>query len=165
MQEKELLSYKELQDNIIGWASEKGLLIKENAPNQYLKFLEEVGETARFLLLKNASDEKLKSKGLTRENVEAEIKDGFGDIAVTVIILAKQLNIKLDNEIYFIEEFDKMVYFVQDVRHDFMPYETLSYIYSVCHNYCYDLQECLNLAWNTIKYRTGKTVNGTFIKD
>ena len=28
-----------------------------------------------------------------------------------------------------------------------------------------DLLECLNLAWNEIKDRTGKTVNGTFIKN
>jgi hypothetical protein len=28
-----------------------------------------------------------------------------------------------------------------------------------------DLTECANIAWNEIKNRTGKTVNGTFIKN
>ena len=32
-------------------------------------------------------------------------------------------------------------------------------------NLKHDLTECVNLAWNTIKDRTGKTENGTFIKD
>jgi NTP pyrophosphatase (non-canonical NTP hydrolase) len=98
-------SFDKLIENVVGWAADKDILKKENAPKQMLKVLEEVGETAGALL---------KSK-------DAEIKDGIGDAFVTLIILAKQLGLTPN--------------------------------------------ECLEAAWNEIKDRTGKTVNGVFVKN
>lgn len=92
-------------DNVIVWASSRGLLSQENATKQMLKVIEEVGETASAIL-----------KG----NQEA-IVDGIGDSFVTLIILARQLGLE--------------------------P----SY--------------CLDRAWDEIKDREGKTVNGIFIKN
>lgn len=149
------------------WADDKDLIKPQNADNQYLKFLEELGETARFLLLKNASDEKLESKGLTREQVEAEIKDGFGDIAVTVIIYYKQLDyyLHIDLELFedrhsYQETFEELLDCISSGRD-----AVIEYLWCIAKNYGYDLTECLGLAYDTIKVRTGKTVNGTFIKD
>jgi NTP pyrophosphatase (non-canonical NTP hydrolase) len=71
------MSFDELSDNVIGWAEDKGILERENAPKQMLKVLEEVGETAGSLLKSN----------------EEGIKDGIGDSFVTLIILAKQLGL------------------------------------------------------------------------
>ena len=71
------MSFDELTDNVIGWAEDKGILEKENAPKQMLKVLEEVGETAGAILKSN----------------EEGIKDGIGDSFVTLIILAKQLGL------------------------------------------------------------------------
>ena len=51
---------------------DKGILVKDNAPKQMLKVLEEVGETSEKLL-KNNRD---------------EIVDGIGDSFVTLIILS-----------------------------------------------------------------------------
>jgi len=98
-------SFDKLIENVVGWAADKDILKKENAPKQMLKVLEEVGETAGALL---------KSK-------DDEIKDGIGDAFVTLIILAKQLGLTPN--------------------------------------------ECLEAAWNEIKDRTGKTVNGVFVKN
>ena len=72
------MSFDELIQNVAGWAADKDILKKENAPKQLLKVLEEVGETAGALL---------KSK-------DEEIKDGIGDSFVTLIILAKQLGLE-----------------------------------------------------------------------
>jgi len=99
------MSFDKLSDNILVWAEEKGILVKDNAPKQMIKVMEEVGETAGALLKKN----------------EHEIKDGIGDILVTVIILARQLG--------------------------------------------YTPEECLEQAWKEIENRTGKTVDGVFVKD
>ena len=99
------MSFDELISNVAGWATDKGIDKKENAPKQLLKVLEEVGETAGALL----------------KNKEAEIKDGIGDSFVTLIILAKQLGL--------------------------------------------EPADCLEAAWNEIKDRTGKTVNGVFVKN
>ena len=98
-------SFDKLIENVVGWAADKDILKKENAPKQMLKVLEEVGETAGALL---------KSK-------DEEIKDGIGDSFVTLIILAKQLGLTPS--------------------------------------------QCLESAWNEIKDRTGKTVNGVFVKN
>ena len=99
------MNFDELSDNVLVWAEEKGILVKDNAPKQMLKVLEEVGETAGALL----------------KDKKEELKDGLGDSFVTLIILSKQLG--------------------------FTP------------------SECLESAWNEIKDRTGKTVDGVFVKD
>ena len=99
------MNFDKLSDNILVWAEEKGILVKDNAPKQMIKVMEEVGETAGALL----------------KNKKEELKDGLGDSFVTLIILSKQLG--------------------------FTP------------------SECLESAWNEIKDRTGKTVDGVFVKD
>ena len=99
------MSFDKLSENVIEWAEERKILYPENAPKQMIKVMEEVGETAGALLKKN----------------EYEIKDGIGDILVTVIILARQLG--------------------------------------------YTPEECLEQAYNEIENRTGKTVDGVFVKD
>ena len=98
-------SFDVLIENVTGWAADKDILKKENAPKQLLKVLEEVGETAGALL-KSKND---------------EVKDGIGYSFVILIILAKQLGL--------------------------------------------EPAECLEAAWNEIKNRTGKTVNGVFVKN
>jgi NTP pyrophosphatase (non-canonical NTP hydrolase) len=99
------MTFDELSENVLVWAAEKGILVKDNAPKQMLKVLEEVGETAGALL----------------KDKQDEIKDGIGDSLVTLIILSKQLGLTPT--------------------------------------------ECLEAAWNEIKDRTGKTVDGVFVKN
>lgn len=94
-----------IQEDILEWANQRGLLKEENAPKQIIKLQEEVGELAGAFL---------KSK-------QDELLDSIGDIQVVMIILCQQLRI--------------------------------------------DYNACLVEAYEVIKNRTGKTVNGTFIKD
>lgn len=98
-------NFKELSESVIKWANDRNLLQAENHKSQFLKFIEESGELAQGIL----------------KNNDELIKDSFGDVLVTLIILAKQLD--------------------------------------------YDLEECLETAYNEIKDRKGKTSNGTFIKE
>lgn len=99
------MTFDELIDNITQWADDRGILVPNNAPQQTMKIMEELGETAGAIL---------------KNKEKSEIIDGIGDTLVTVIILAKQLGL--------------------------------------------NPTECLESAWNEIKDRKGKTVNGTFIK-
>jgi NTP pyrophosphatase (non-canonical NTP hydrolase) len=87
------------------WAREKGLIKEENSPKQFCKVAEEVGEVAA---------------ALARGDKEM-LKDGIGDVVVTLIILAEQQGL--------------------------------------------NITECLDAAWQEIKDRKGKTVNGAFIKE
>ncbi len=72
---------------------------------QMLKVVEEVGEVAAALARNNKND----------------LRDGIGDVVVTLVILAMQNDM--------------------------------------------DLYECLNQAYNEIKDRKGKNVNGVFVKE
>lgn len=93
----------ELIKQVEQWSIDKGLH-NGNPDRQALKFYEEAGEVAA---------------ALSRGKMDA-LKDGIGDTVVTLIILAQQ--------------------------HDMT------------------LQECLQYAYDEIKGRKGKTINGTFIK-
>ena len=69
------MTLNELEVKIRNWAIERNIDKSENAPKQMIKIMEELGETSAALLKKN----------------EPELKDGIGDILVTVIIFAQQL--------------------------------------------------------------------------
>lgn len=92
-----------LIESVEQWAKNKGL-DKADSSKQMLKVVEEVGEVAAALA----------------RNDQDDLRDGIGDVAVTIIILA------LQNDM--------------------------------------DLYECLNFAYDEIKGRTGKMVNGVFVK-
>ena len=93
----------ELIKSVEQWARNKGLDEAESS-KQMLKVVEETGEVAA---------------ALARSDQDA-LRDGIGDVVVTLIILA------LQNDM--------------------------------------DLYECLNLAYEEIKGRTGRMVNGVFVK-
>lgn len=93
----------ELVELVEKWAKNKGL-DKADPTKQMLKVVEEVGEVAAALV----------------RNDQDALRDGIGDVTVTLIILAMQNDM--------------------------------------------DLYECLNCAYDEIKGRTGKMVNGVFVK-
>jgi NTP pyrophosphatase (non-canonical NTP hydrolase) len=72
-------NYNQLEDLVIDWAKEKGILEKATPVKQAYKTLEECGE----LLHAIGSDNK------------GEIIDSLGDILVTIIIQAKMQNVDL----------------------------------------------------------------------
>jgi NTP pyrophosphatase (non-canonical NTP hydrolase) len=94
-----------INEKVLEWAKERGILIPDNAIKQMLKLSEEVGELA----------------GAIAKNNKVDQIDAIGDIQVVLIILSEQLGI----------------------------------------NY----KEALESAYNVIKERKGKTINGIFIKD
>lgn len=93
----------ELIAKVEQWAKDKGL-DQADSSKQMLKTVEEVGEVASALARKD----------------ESALRDGIGDVVVTLIILAMQNDM--------------------------------------------DLYGCLNQAYNEIKGRTGKMVDGVFVK-
>lgn len=93
----------ELIEQVEDWARNKGLDEADSA-KQYLKVSEEVGEVAAALA----------------RGQQDELRDGIGDVVVTLIILAMQNGL--------------------------------------------DLYECLNTAYDEIKGRKGKMIDGVFVK-
>lgn len=73
------MTFESLQDEIIQWAEDRKIISPKNASNQFIKVTEELGEIA---------------EGINKNNRE-QIKDSLGDIMVTLIILAQDLNFDL----------------------------------------------------------------------
>lgn len=140
---------QELQPMILAWANERNLLKADNSPKQRLKLLEEVGETAKAIL----------------KNDIAEQKDGLGDIFVVLVILAEQLSEPLDFDLDDHSDNQNKLKTVLDCAYGNNIYFVLNYLNETALFLNHDLTECANLAWNEIKDRKGKTIDGTFIKN
>ncbi len=118
---KEMQIFKELNERVINWADQKGILLKATPFDQIKKTIEEVDETKEALFAqKNNMFSYLNSKGKLC-NTSEEIKDGIGDTLVTLLIQCKMQNL--------------------------------------------NPLDCLESALNIIEKRTGKMIDGQFVKD
>lgn len=70
----------DLQELILDWASKKHLLSRDNVLQQFIKFNSEGGELGDAII----------------KNDREEIIDAIGDVQVTLIILANQLDLDYD---------------------------------------------------------------------
>lgn len=75
------MNLDQLEQKIYGWANDKCLLKKENSFKQWAKVSEEFGETGRALLKDDL----------------AALSDGIGDMFVTLVILAEQNGLSMEN--------------------------------------------------------------------
>jgi hypothetical protein len=115
-----MYKFKELNERVIKWATEKEIFKKATPLDQIEKTLEEVNETKTALFAEyQGLDEYF--IGNREYNTKHEINDGFGDILVTVLIGCKMQGL--------------------------------------------NPLECLEDALNVIEKRTGKMINGKFVKD
>jgi NTP pyrophosphatase (non-canonical NTP hydrolase) len=71
----------EIEENVINWAKERNLIKKENRFVQLAKVIEELGELSKAMIEGNTS----------------EIIDALGDTNITLIILAKQMDLLLSD--------------------------------------------------------------------
>lgn len=140
-----------LHEKVIAWAEPKGLLIKseERIEAQTLKFFEELGETAGAIL----------------RNDKLSITDGFGDIAVTLIILndLEGFDIMLIDRVTFYG--DAKINFKDIVRFLNTPTMAIAHLKGYMAQLGYDYDFCLSCAYEEIKNRKGKTINNNFVKD
>ena len=127
LKRQEPMKYEELSKLVIDWGESKGILDSSTALRQLDKTQEELDETRAALKKLNDLDRQpnlMEVLGIRPENKEdilAEVKDGIGDMLVTIVLLAKMVDL--------------------------------------------DTTDCLNAAYDVIKQRTGKMVDGQFVKD
>lgn len=72
-----MMNNEQLQEKVLEWAEQKGILKQENYLKQYIKFNAEAGELGDAILELDAE----------------KIIDAIGDVQVTIIILAAQLGL------------------------------------------------------------------------
>ena len=160
-------------------SKERGIFDKSTPFDQLLKTHEEVGE-----LIKACYD-----------NDKPAIQDAIGDVMVTLINYCyfvfknKDFTIEIINARYMFDSFEGsstinyLGYIAKTLiglfNEEFLLQENnncprnvffrLSHISQLLEKIAQDenttLEECLNIAYNEIKNRTGKMINGKFIKD
>ena len=146
---KQQHTLEELVPLITEWANERGLINESFVEKQKLKLFEEVGETAKAIL----------------DGDEKAIKDGIGDIFVVLVILFKQ------NDKFITFDFTPIKRATSIIAYCCISFGfqfdsiAFDYLNDIALSNGHDLTECANLAWNEIKGRKGKLVNGTFIKN
>jgi len=99
------MNIEQLEENIIAWGEERGIIPNVDPIAQFNKTMEEAGELAQ---------------GIVSQNTH-EIKDAIGDIFVTLVMQTQAWELTM--------------------------------------------QECIEQAWNDIKDRKGKMVDGVFVKE
>lgn len=148
--------FQQLVTSVQQWSIDKGL-DKQDGEKQFVKIFEEAGELAA---------------GICKNNRDL-IEDSIGDVYVTLIIFAQQMDLEFrayntdvrpSSSTY---PFERLVHIIAannptTATSDLMD-ATLAL--SSIANYC-DMSptQCLKRAWNEIKNRTGKMVNGSFVK-
>ena len=167
------LTIQELVPLIHQWAKERGIFDKSTPFDQLLKTHEEVGE-----LIKACYD-----------NDKPAIQDAIGDVMVTLI------NYCYFKKIDFVKVYEQIQYddsevinlycaltvndiialFLRDIIYSsYKPLKvtilrTVSHILRELQNITINdnttLEECLNIAYNEIKNRTGRIINGKFVKN
>lgn len=151
---KRQIRMEKLQKKVVQWAQDKGLLTDvtpERVEKQGLKVLEEIGETAGAFL-----------KG----NID-ELIDGIGDSAVTIIILHRMRCGYIMNELDILSQpkekptLLKVASLVLNLGHN----QAMEELHYFAESQGLKLEDCLQSAYDVISKRTGKMVNGTFVKD
>jgi len=161
----------ELRKNIIKWADDKGILSKATPATQATKILEECLELVIADLNQN----------------KEEIIDACGDIFVTLLIEARLLGLNLEEVLPIEVEEETLVGMGRSARsilsvatnifgsltEDYDELNNADRFIQLAYyrllNYCkvsgIDFYEAVESAYGVIAKRSGKMINGVFVKD
>lgn len=163
------MTINELIKLIEQWAIDRELDTKATVIGQIQKTAEEGAE----LLI-----------GISKDNREL-IKDGIGDVFVTLVIgnminrnhdilkiytganaFVKQINIK-DNKTYYMSNVSNRIWdlFLFGTYTQNYLYETIQILIMTAKYYGFTFEECVESAYKEIANRRGKMINGTFVKE
>jgi len=151
---------------IRNWAKERGIITFKNETTQVLKLYEEFGELCGGVL-KQKND---------------LIKDSVGDMVVVLTNLSAIIGFDIERECNYVKKDNKaltsrilLAWTAQEMSNLLTSTSIDSskksiknifiYIESISLRHDLTIDECIDFAWNEIKNRTGKNVNGNFIKD
>jgi hypothetical protein len=175
-------TYNDLTTAVLTWATARNI-IGDNAKGtpfaQLKKTLEEVNETRDALVFADAAQ---RMTGQVSSAELNEIKDGIGDVCVTLIIggqmqgMIPQPDMELNTDKSNLVLMDEVAELVLEAatrlyrpapqaavvaRFEFI----LNRLKLIASRFGWTLEECLEAAWDEIKDRKGKMVNGEFVRE
>lgn len=156
----------DLEPLVIKWGDKKGIFINGTPYKQLLKTGEEILELLHAI----------------EDNNLDEIEDAIGDIVVTLIIYAemKKITCKRDFKNHSFKADDAAAHrlvtdysvllqaekFGQSLKPIIDMHEMMMIkLHRIACKYNLNIWECLKTAYNVIKNRKGKMINGVFIRD
>ena len=165
-------------EKILDWAEERNLLTQGDVFMQLEKSREENSELTKAITK------------YEKGNAQAydEIKDAIGDVYVTLVVASdihglpvyeifKNVKFREYDSYHWqhytnlLRVYDGMLY-LSCVNEDSPHYNTpetlnnyIGFLNSIAVEYNFTLVECIEYAYNQIEERTGKIVDGTFVKD
>ena len=158
------MKLKELITNVQQWSIDRGL-DKADSKKQLLKLYEEFGELA---------------SGLAKGNKEV-VKDSIGDVVVVLIILAQQQDIRQISDLCIIfdnlstnnlmprasELIGLISLRVRRIKNEIEEpiVRLISYLRTIAKYENLKFEDCLSQAWNEIKDRKGKLIDGVWVKE
>lgn len=157
------MKLQKLITNVQQWSIDRGL-DKADSKKQMLKLYEEFGELA---------------SGLAKGNKEV-VKDSIGDVVVVLIILVQQQGVRLigdfelshgrlskEGVVLKISEYIGDISFVVrqfgDIGWNVMY--LIAYLRLIAKDENLKFEDCLSQAWNEIKDRKGKLIDGVWVKE
>lgn len=166
------MNINELNAHIIDWAKERELDTKGTVEAQAIKTVEELSELI---------------KAICKDKKE-DIIDSIGDVYVTLVIGnmldAKNNMSAIQEQIVMlfndkaiqrcknlektrnIERLGSLIYSILNYKYSQnVIYSTIEQLTRTAYSYGLDFIKCVETAYNTIKDRHGKLINGSFYKD
>ena len=162
----------DLNQLILKWADDKGILQNGTPEAQLAKTFEELIETAQAVALYGCKEPFYR---MSQPCHLEHVKDGIGDVYVTVCIYAKLSNLEFVCA-YFGEEtftnkiiFEKIGESVLRIAADWCAEhhcgECIYWLNKLAQNHRLTLRECVEHSYNVISKRTGEMIDGVFVKD
>lgn len=165
-------------ENILDWAEERNLLTQGDVFMQLEKSREENSELTKAITK------------YEKGNAQAydEIKDAIGDVYVTLVVASEIhglpvyeifKNVKfIEYDSYHWQHYTNLLRVYDCELYLFCVYEDspryntpeilgnyVDFLNKIAVEYNFTLVECIEYAYNQIKERTGKIIDGTFVKD
>lgn len=159
----------QLIKNIENWAEARNLIDGSTPKKQFIKLMEEFGELC---------------SGVSKNKIDV-VKDSIGDCFVVMVILAAQRKkdemlsvdeivehcsyFKIDIEDRLIE----MMFGLHRLSYELSSYANISVLFGLCfvellevaHHFDLNIHECVQAAWDEIKDRKGRMIDGVFVKE
>ena len=158
------MELNKLITNVQQWSIDRGL-DKADSKKQMLKLYEEFGELA---------------SGLAKGNKEV-VKDSIGDVVVVLIILAQQQGLEKISDFNIIcnhlqpselmpqasETIGLISLRVRRIKNEIEEpiVRLISYLRTIAKYENLKFEDCLSQAWNEIKDRKGKLIDGVWVKE
>ena len=159
----------QLIKNIENWAEARNLIEGSTPKKQFIKLMEEFGELC---------------SGVSKNKIDV-VKDSIGDCFVVMVILAAQR--KKDEMLQYAEINDQCRYFNVDIEsrlieslsslnrlsYELSSPENISALFGlffielveVARYFDLDIHDCVQSAWDEIKDRKGRMIDGVFVKE